>query len=459
MRDDMGRKPESMEFPRREFESVCFHAIGLVDQNREYLQMHLRESGDAPTRQALADMELQTARLERTLSEMMDLMALEEDPVPSRRGFDLCSVLRQAASLREEMARQAKVHLTVSCEPDTCPVLGSPEEAELMVFHLLSNALRASAPGGKIVLRLCRAEDAWQLTVTDHGCGLPGPANWQENRRRFLGGAGAGLKICRAVCRRAGWGFALEAGSGGGAEAVVTLPMEPETAASGDTIALHAAGEVLPSRLRWQLEREQAFLAHEGSCFAIYQVSRDDPQNVRFMNLDWLKSHAISIDRSNYDLIYTAPLRESGTVPEQLEKLYQQFNLEKPVDFHSPSMSVSDIVAIRQDGKVSCHYCDSVGFTQIPGFLPENPLKNAEMAVEDDYGMIDGIINNGAKEPTVAELEQQARSGQPISLMELAAATHREEREKKKSVMEQLKGQPKTEHKKTAPKKSAEREI
>ena len=217
--------------------------------------------------------------------------------------------------------------------------------------------------------------------------------------------------------------------------------------------------EKVMERQEHQQEREQAFLSQNRDCFAIYQVSRDDPQNVRFMNLDWLKSHDISIDRSNYDLIYTAPLRESGTVPEQLEKLYQQFNLEKPVDFHSPSMSVSDIVAIRQDGKVSCHYCDSVGFTQIPGFLPENPLKNAEMVLEDDYGMIDGIINNGAKEPTVAELEQQARSGQPISLMELAAATHREEREKKKSVMEQLKGQPKTEHKKTAPKKSAEREI
>ena len=217
--------------------------------------------------------------------------------------------------------------------------------------------------------------------------------------------------------------------------------------------------EKVMERQEHQQEREQAFLAQNRDCFAIYQVSRDDPQNVRFMNLDWLKSHDISIDRSNYDLIYTAPLRESGTVPEQLEKLYQQFNLQKPVDFHSPSMSVSDIVAIRQDGKVSCHYCDSVGFTQIPGFLPENPLKNAEMAVEDDYGMIDGIINNGAKEPTVAELEQQARSGQPISLMDLAAAAHREEREKKKSVMEQLKSQPKAEHKKTAPKKSAEREI
>ena len=217
--------------------------------------------------------------------------------------------------------------------------------------------------------------------------------------------------------------------------------------------------EKVMERQEHQQEREQAFLAQNRDCFAIYQVSRDDPQNVRFMNLDWLKSHDISIDRSNYDLIYTAPLRESGTVPEQLEKLYEQFNLQKPADFHSPSMSVSDIVAIKQDGKVSCHYCDSVGFTQIPGFLPENPLKNAEMAVEDDYGMIDGIINNGAKEPTVAELEQQARNGQPISLMDLATAAHREEREKKKSVMEQLKSQPKAEHKKIAPKKSAEREI
>ena len=217
--------------------------------------------------------------------------------------------------------------------------------------------------------------------------------------------------------------------------------------------------EKVMERQEHQQEREQAFLSQNRDCFAIYQVSRDDPQNVRFMNLDWLESHDVSVDRSNYDLIYTAPLSESGTVPEQLEKLYQQFNLEKPVDFHSSSMSVSDIVAIKQDGKVSCHYCDSVGFTQIPGFLPENPLKNAEMAVEDDYGMIDGIINNGAKEPTVAELEQQARSGQPISLMDLADAVHREEREKKKSVVDQLKSQPKAEHKKTAPKKSAEREI
>ena len=217
--------------------------------------------------------------------------------------------------------------------------------------------------------------------------------------------------------------------------------------------------EKVLERQEHQQEREQAFLNHQGDCFAIYQVSQDDPQRLRFMNLDWLQTHNLSADRNNYDLIYTAPLDSSSSTMEQLEKLYEQFNQQKPVDFHSPSLSVSDIVAIKQDGQVSCHYCDSVGFTEIPGFLPDNPLKNAEMSVEDDYGMIDGILNNGSKEPTVAQLEQQARSGQPISLMDLAEAVHREERDKRKSVVEQLKSQPKTEHKKTAPKKSAEREI
>ena len=90
---------------------------------------------------------------------------------------------------------------------------------------------------------------------------------------------------------------------------------------------------------------------------------------------------------------------------------------------------------------------DFFGITDSSGLMPLSQIRD------------NGIINNGAKEPTVAELEQQARNGQPISLMDLATAAHREEREKKKSVMEQLKSQPKAEHKKTAPKKSAEREI
>ena len=213
-------------------------------------------------------------------------------------------------------------------------------------------------------------------------------------------------------------------------------------------------------RMDHQQEREQAFLGHKGDCFAIYQVKHtDELRDIRYEGLEWIKSIGRTVQRDNYDLVYTAPLAPGDLKGSVLDNLEYRFNNEHPADYRHPSMSVSDIVAIKRDGKVSCHYCDSFGFAEVPGFLPDNPLKNAEMAVEDDYGMIDGILNNGSKEPTVAQLEQQARSGQPISLMDLAAAAHREDRDKKKSVVEQLKSQPKPEHKKTAPKKSAEREI
>ena len=213
-------------------------------------------------------------------------------------------------------------------------------------------------------------------------------------------------------------------------------------------------------RMDHQQEREQAFLDHKGDCFAIYQVKlTDELRDIRYEGLEWIKSIGQTVQRDNYDLVYTAPLAPGDLKGSVLDNLEYRFNNEHPTDYRHPSMSVSDIVAIKRDGKVSCHYCDSFGFAEVPGFLPDNPLKNTEMAVEDDYGMIDGIINNGSKEQTVAQLEQQARSGQPISLMDLAAAAHREERDKKKSVVEQLKSQPKPEHKKTAPKKSAEREI
>ena len=213
-------------------------------------------------------------------------------------------------------------------------------------------------------------------------------------------------------------------------------------------------------RMDHQQEREQAFLNHKGDCYAIYQVKHtDELRDIRYEGLEWVKSIGRTVQRDNYDLVYTAPLTPGDLKGSVLDNLEYRFNNEHPADYRHPSMSVSDIVAIKQDGKVSCHYCDSFGFQQIPGFLPDNPLKSAEMTVEDDYGMIDGVINNGPKEQTVAQLEQQARSGQPISLMDLAAAAHREDRDKKKSVVEQLKSQPKPEHKKTAPKKSAEREI
>ena len=219
--------------------------------------------------------------------------------------------------------------------------------------------------------------------------------------------------------------------------------------------------QAVAGRMDWQEDRERAFLNHGGDCFAIDQVKLDGDdslRDIRYESLDWLNSIGRKVERGNYDLAYTAPLSEVNSADEALERLWYVFNNDHPADYQRPSMSVSDIIAIRLDGVLTCHYCDSYGFKQLPDFIqPENYLKNAEMSLEDDLGMIDGIINNGPK-ATVAELEQQARSGQPISLTDLAEATHRERREKK-SVLAKLNAAPPQQgRKKTAPKKSAEKE-
>ena len=79
-----------------------------------------------------------------------------------------------------------------------------------------------------------------------------------------------------------------------------------------------------------------------------------------------------------------------------LESIYSRFNIDRPEDFKGHSLSVSDIVAIRQAGVVSCYYCDSIGFQKLDMVLePQNYLKAAEMSMEDDYSMLDGVINNG----------------------------------------------------------------
>ncbi|HBT23040.1 MAG TPA: DNA primase, partial [Ruminococcaceae bacterium] len=137
--------------------------------------------------------------------------------------------------------------------------------------------------------------------------------------------------------------------------------------------------KLVKDRMDHQQEREQAFLSHKGDCYAIYQVKHtDELRDIRYEGLEWIKSIGRTVQRDNYDLVYTAPLSPSDLKGSVLDNLEYRFNNEHPADYRHPSMSVSDIVAIKHDGKVSCHYCDSFGFKPVPGFLPDNPLKNAE---------------------------------------------------------------------------------
>ena len=127
--------------------------------------------------------------------------------------------------------------------------------------------------------------------------------------------------------------------------------------------------------------------------YAIYQLKADPELHLlRFASLAEL--HGQPVDGRNYDRVYAGTLPETASHDPSviLEDLYVQFNLCRPDDFHGHSLSVSDVVVLNQDGKEKAYYTDSYGFAPLPNFVPDNPLRNAEMALEDDYNMIDGAV-------------------------------------------------------------------
>ena len=170
-------------------------------------------------------------------------------------------------------------------------------------------------------------------------------------------------------------------------------------------------------------KREQAFHESPGDTYAIYQLKRDpSTAELSFMNSEWLQAHGIEPKYENYELIYTGALTQDGSQIDKLEDLYRIFNIEHPQDFTGHSLSISDIVALKQAGVVSYHYVDSIGYKELTNFRnTANHLKNAEMQMEDDYGMIDGVINNAPKEPVKAPApkKEEAKTKKPSVLAKL----------------------------------------
>ena len=212
----------------------------------------------------------------------------------------------------------------------------------------------------------------------------------------------------------------------------------------------------------------------EESSFSIYQLKGgNETLDYRFEPLDSIHRNGLSVKPENYELVYEAPL----TAKDDLESIYTRFNVDRPADFTGHSLSVSDIVVLNQDGKNTAHYCDRVGFSEVPEFLQErrpeltpddletgecirtprgsfyvtamsreqmeaagygvhhisddgkylimgngtrafavaaeqpekdNPLRTAEMTLEDDYGMIDGVINNGRRGEELEKAQEYA---------------------------------------------------
>lgn len=148
-------------------------------------------------------------------------------------------------------------------------------------------------------------------------------------------------------------------------------------------------------------DRLVAFLESSTDSYAVLQLKHmDETEEMRFMPYSYVQKLENQPTIDHYDVVYHGSLEQSSATDVQLEDLYRRFNIERPEDFKGHSMSVSDIVALKVAGEVSCYYVDSFGFKEMPGFInPDNYLKSAEMSMEDDYGMIDGVINNGKSAP------------------------------------------------------------
>ena len=192
-------------------------------------------------------------------------------------------------------------------------------------------------------------------------------------------------------------------------------------------------------------------LPQEKDTFSIYQLKRDDKTvDLRFEPYDRLTAAGHTVDMANYDRIYIADLAP-GT---SLEDIYTRFNVDHPKDFKGHSLSVSDVVVLHQNGQDTAHYVDSIGYKEVPEFWkqPENSLKHVEDTIEQNDNNFDGIINNT---PTVDELEEKAKSGEQISLTDLADAIKTDkQRGKGKEEKRSIRAQLKAEKQRTAQKKT-----
>ena len=127
------------------------------------------------------------------------------------------------------------------------------------------------------------------------------------------------------------------------------------------------AGELTQGEVK-ELYAKAQEAGQDKDTFSIYQLMRgDETRDLRFEPYDRLQATGHSVDRANYELIYTAPLAPDTS----LEDIYTRFNLDHPADFKGHSLSVSDIVVLHQNGKDTAHYVDSIGYREVPEFFKE----------------------------------------------------------------------------------------
>ncbi len=110
----------------------------------------------------------------------------------------------------------------------------------------------------------------------------------------------------------------------------------------------------------------------------IYQLNdTKEASEMMFMRLDYMKKNNISIDISKYNEIYSCPMKDG----ESLEDIFTRFNVDRSADFKGHSLSVSDVVSIRENGKDTAYFIDCFGFKEISDFFKDKAVKEKKPSV------------------------------------------------------------------------------
>ncbi len=143
--------------------------------------------------------------------------------------------------------------------------------------------------------------------------------------------------------------------------------------------------------------------------FSIYQINTDrDNNRVCFLGLDTLErfQHSKEVDPVLYDRVYDGKLDCNS-----LETIYEKFNINHPADYKGRSLSVSDVVEIRESDTLNpgFYFVDSIGFKSIS--FDKSPCKEPVKASD---GKISVLLVEPNKYPKMIEIDDTLEAMQTV---------------------------------------------
>lgn len=148
-------------------------------------------------------------------------------------------------------------------------------------------------------------------------------------------------------------------------------------------------------------EVETAINNHPQNIYRIYQLKSDEKYHgIRFEDRATLQKSGIQLGINDYNLVYEGNFNdvEGDSFDDKLNTLYDRFNFEQPEDFKGRSLSVSDVITVKNGKNESAYYVDSIGFTDIPEFFNKfNENSKTENIKAQNYHINNDLEIGGAK--------------------------------------------------------------